>query len=287
MLENELSNVLEKSAPARPRISTHPFGEALRPFVAEVGIVEGGIGVPDLVLVPNACASLVFRIPHPTVAEQSEPGLFAVGPRRALLRKPLTDTARTVAVRFRPGGAALFFGVPLRELTDCVLSIEELWGTDGVTLSERLVAASGVSAVVAVIEETLFARMRCARRVERESAVAARRAVRLILRSPVLPTVGQLAREFGMNDRTLRRIFAEAVGISPKAFLRAVRLNRLLDAMQRHPPSNWAAIAVQAGYYDQSHMIAEFRGFTGTTPAAFYASSAAPTRRLLSSGSSL
>jgi AraC-like DNA-binding protein len=57
------------------------------------------------------------------------------------------------------------------------------------------------------------------------------------------------------------------VGVSPKQFARIVRFQRALR-VAKHGAS-WSTVATEAGYYDQAHLIAEFRELAGTTPAAF------------------
>jgi AraC-like DNA-binding protein len=57
------------------------------------------------------------------------------------------------------------------------------------------------------------------------------------------------------------------VGIGPKEFARVVRFQRAvhLAALER----NWARIAVDAGYYDQAHLIRDFQDLAGTAPRGF------------------
>lgn len=76
-----------------------------------------------------------------------------------------------------------------------------------------------------------------------------------------------MAERLGVTARHLRRAFTESVGIGPKEFARTVRLQR---AVRTAATSNdWARIAADAGYYDQAHLIADFREFLGLTPSAF------------------
>ncbi len=76
-----------------------------------------------------------------------------------------------------------------------------------------------------------------------------------------------VASHLGVTARHLRRAFTESVGIGPKEFARTVRLQR---AVRRAATSkDWARIAVDAGYYDQAHLIADFRQLVGLTPGAF------------------
>jgi AraC-like DNA-binding protein len=78
--------------------------------------------------------------------------------------------------------------------------------------------------------------------------------------------VRAVAVDLGVSERHLRRVFRETVGMSPKAFTRLARFQRALGAARKDARLSWASIAAAAGYYDQAHLIAEFRAIAGVTP---------------------
>jgi transcriptional regulator GlxA family with amidase domain len=80
--------------------------------------------------------------------------------------------------------------------------------------------------------------------------------------------VNAVAVDLGVSERHLRRVFLETVGVSPKAFAQLARFHRALRAARQHAPASWTSIAVAAGYYDQAHLIGEFRAIAGVTPRA-------------------
>jgi AraC-like DNA-binding protein len=71
-----------------------------------------------------------------------------------------------------------------------------------------------------------------------------------------------------VSERHLRRLFRETIGVSPKAFAKVTRFRRAVRAARAENHANWAAIAAEAGYYDQAHLIGEFRAIAGVTPRA-------------------
>jgi AraC-like DNA-binding protein len=77
--------------------------------------------------------------------------------------------------------------------------------------------------------------------------------------------VARLADEVGWSRKHLVGRFKEQVGLPPKVMARVLRFGRALDLMGHGTPS-WADIALACGYYDQAHLIREFRALAGCTP---------------------
>jgi AraC-like DNA-binding protein len=103
----------------------------------------------------------------------------------------------------------------------------------------------------------------------RDNDFAMQRAVRLVRDDPAA-RVGELAAAVGLSDRQLRRRFSIVVGLRPKAYGRVVRLHAALRLARSVTRPSWADIAQQCGFYDQPHLIAEFRAATGVSPAALH-----------------
>jgi AraC-like DNA-binding protein len=188
-----------------------------------------------------------------------------VGTRTVALSKPASVGANCLLVRFRIGGGYAFFRPPMTALTDQLSLLTDLWSARTRAEIERAQDADAVArATVDALQQTL----REASEREPASVPAIRRAVRVVLEAPVLPRVQDLAVKVGMSERQLRRGFDDVVGISPKRFLRIVRFRRALRAARTSARRDWAGIAENAGYYDQAHLIADFRELTGATPSA-------------------
>ncbi|MEV7554119.1 AraC family transcriptional regulator [Amycolatopsis sp. NPDC089917] len=74
----------------------------------------------------------------------------------------------------------------------------------------------------------------------------------------------------GLSERQLRRRFLVTVGLSPKAYARVVRLHRAMALARSSSVPDWAEIAVRSGFYDQPHMLAEFRRAVGSSCVRFF-----------------
>jgi AraC-like DNA-binding protein len=171
----------------------------------------------------------------------------------------------TVGVQFKPGGAAPFLPVPASELHNLHIPLQDLWGTEALELRERLLDTPRPEARVRLLAEALLARATCP--FVRHPAVAF--ALRAFLQTPPMPRVAQVADQIGLSQRHFRAVFRAEVGLTPKQYC---RVRRFIEVLQRTPKGakpDWAALAVTCGYYDQAHLINEFRALAGLCPTAY------------------
>ena len=207
---------------------------------------------------PDGRASLVIRV------MSTRGDVSIAGPRTRAHYKRVTGVSRAIVVRFKPGWASLFFGVPTGAIKDRIVPLEDVWGRASGELCAELAAARTGAEAIDRLARVLALRTRGD--VEPTSAALARRAARLLEDGEV--RVDRVADHLGVSARHLRRAFVENVGVAPKEFVRSVRLQRALTFFG-HQTTNWARIAADAGYYDQAHLISNFKQLVGLTPSAF------------------
>ena len=251
----------------------HP---ALAPFVAALGYGGGEFPHDREVRVPTGCLQLVVNLHEDRLRWYDGPGYRTghhttgaalCGATSGPVGIDTADQRRVLWVAFRPGGGYPFFAPPAAELTGPVVPLDALWGAGAGNLRERLLAAPSPAAALAVAEEVLLAR--ATRPLDPDPGLAA--ALAALDRG--VP-VGRVADTVGASHRTLTRRFAARVGPGPKRYARIRRVQRVLDRLPPGPAVDWpavdwAAIAAEHGYFDQAHLINEFRAMTGTTPAAY------------------
>lgn len=208
---------------------------------------------------PDGRTSLIFRL----LDGGRRGDVCVAGPRSRARFKDLRGVARAVVLKLEPGRTLPLFGVAASELTDRIVPLTDLWGAEGRDLFERFAATADVPDLVDRATEALARRGQRSR--EPLAASLARRAARLLDAGEL--RVEDVAAGLGVSARHLRRAFLENVGVSPKEFARAARLQRALRLASTS--SRWSRIAVDAGYYDQAHLITDFRRLVGATPAAF------------------
>jgi AraC-like DNA-binding protein len=153
--------------------------------------------------------------------------------------------------------------VPSREVTDRILPIEEVWGRSASELAERL-AMLNESTRLDLLENVLLRQMAEPR--ERGSAVDVRGLAVSVVRRGGRVSIDSLATAAGVSRQQLTRVFRERVGVSPKLYCRLARFQSALAYARAGDSVDWARVACEVGYADQSHMIAEFRQFSSLTP---------------------
>lgn len=214
------------------------------------------------VAVPSPAFQLVVRFG--AVADGGV-DVHAMGVTQTVHRKVIRGGQRSVSASLRLGAHQSVLGVPASELAGRIVALDELWG-NAVTrrLRERLASARGGVAAASVLERAIAERLVDAR-TRSPRARLALRAAEMLGRA----NVGEVAGELGVSERHLRRAFREVLGMSPKAFAKLSRFERALGAADGEDGASWASIAAASGYYDQAHLIAEFRAIAGATPRAF------------------
>jgi AraC-like DNA-binding protein len=216
---------------------------------------------------PDGTTTLIFRLLEPGRAD-----LTLLGPQTKAAYKRSSTGLLAMKVVFRPGGAYPFFGAPMEVLTDRVIPARELWGRRADRLLDELVAV-GVGTTPERLRarwdamgQALLDRLQGPHVFEPASASIARAAVRKL--SVGNATIDEIAGALNVSGRNLRRAFVATVGLSPKRFARIVRFQRVVSN-PRIPRGAWPEIALASGYFDQSHLVADFREFAGVSPVAF------------------
>lgn len=169
-----------------------------------------------------------------------------------------------VQVNFTPLGARRFFGIPMHQLADRILTLEETLGRQGHALRERLGQETGWQRRMDLVESWIIERL-----VTTASPVAEIAwAMAKIAASDGRIRVATIAGQIGCSRKHLAARFADQVGIGPKAVARIVRFEHTARLARNVDGVDWAGLAAECGYADQAHLVREFRELSGSTPTA-------------------
>jgi AraC-like DNA-binding protein len=231
---------------------------SLAPWVECFWTLEAASPIPGYAVAPDGCLDIVFS--------QAQ-GLRVIGTMTAERRYNL-PAARVCGVRFRPGMAAPFLKAPADGLTDLELPLEDLWGAPARALAEQLAnTPSGIETLSAALPRPAAPPDRV------QHAIAG------IVAAHGSADVDAAADDANLSPRQFRRRCLEATGLSPKHLCRVLRFRRASELAARAPGLKWSLIALDAGYFDQAHLIRDFREFTGRSPMSVFSNTAALTRR--------
>jgi len=224
-------------------------GGPLARWVECAWLLEAGEGVPEHRVAPDGCVDILY---------DREQGLRVVGAMTVEQRFQFPPGAAMAGIRFRPGMAGTFLGVSPAELTDGTAALGDLSTRRARELEKRLDDARSI---------------RDAMRIMLEGVAAPDSTI-----SPVQQAIGELAatngnadldvlaRQANLSARQFRRRCLEESGLGPKHLARVLRFRRACEIARSSGCVDWADVALEAGYYDQSHFIRDFREFTGRTP---------------------
>jgi AraC-like DNA-binding protein len=208
-------------------------------------------------------------LPHPSVHLVVEPGgthVYGVATERFSRR--LEGRGMAVGTKFRPGGFAPFVPFPVADLTDRPpRELHELFGPAARGLGQDVAT---VPERIAAVEAFLRARLPA----PDGNVLVIERIVRGMLEQPEVARVEDLARRHGMSARSLQRLFRTYVGVSPKWVLQRYRLHEAAERLADGGGGDWAALALELGYFDQAHFIKDFKALVGRSPAEYAAACA-------------
>ncbi|MFC4942623.1 DUF6597 domain-containing transcriptional factor [Pseudonocardia sp. GCM10023141] len=215
---------------------------------------------------PPGREASVTLLPHPCVNLVLDGGRLAIsGVGEGRFTYVYRGAGRVFGVKFRPGGFLPFLGSPLSAITGSVLPAEQLWGPPAGPLAVRMTAAPHVEQLIGLVEEFLRARWPPHdAQVELVGQVVA-----ALLHDRDISRVEDVTRRFDITPRTLQRLFARYVGVSPKWVLRRYRLHEAAAVLAEEQHRPWAEVASELGYFDQSHFIRDFTRAIGMTPVAY------------------
>lgn len=243
----------------------------LRPHVQELmGYVERAPGlssrreypVPGVVVIIDLGEPLRMRFPGEGTQIRHHGG-FVAGLDARYVDTQHDGVQHGLQLNLAPLSAARIFGVPLGELAHQVVAFRDLVPRRFSSLRERLAELPSWDARFDVLERVLLELLRDHPPARPELTWATAQ----LLASGGRLEVRTLARELGYSHKHVIDLFRTHVGLPPKLLGRVARFHALIGALKRGTPRSWAELAVELGYFDQSHLARDVREFAGATPS--------------------
>jgi len=171
-------------------------------------------------------------------------------------------SACCLQIDLTPLGARRLVGLPMSELANQSVPIDDVLGRFGRYLVQRVGDARDWPARFALIDKAFRGRLAEAAPADRGVAWS----LSQIVASGGRAVIGDLAGELGWSHRRLIARYRDTVGLPPKLVARIVRFERLTAHLIANPAVDWAGAAVSCGYFDQAHLAREVRELADVTP---------------------
>ena len=223
---------------------------------------------------PTGCADIVIPLRQDFIVRfesADEPqarhfvGAVVQGPHDRFSVRGMGGPSSVMGVHFKAGGSAAFFGGAFADLRNRTMLLEDIWGATAVELRQQLQEAKSAREKIRMLERHMLGRLGDV--PARDSMVQF--ALDAFGARPSAASVAEVQLACGCTPAQFTRRFEAEVGLTPKRYARVLRFNALLPAIVRHGPRNWAALASASGYFDQAHLINEFKRISGVTPTAY------------------
>lgn len=168
---------------------------------------------------------------------------------------------------FKPNGFNKIFGLPLTSITDHIITAEDVFDMPIRSLFEQLSETENLSERGHLVDAFLLQNLKKQKAVYGKDRITV--ISNMLVKSNAPIKVAQLASYANMSKRNFERHFLEQVGLSPKTFCCVTRFNHAFEIKLRYPYLDWTSIAHSCGYFDQMHLIKDFKRYSGNAPAAF------------------
>jgi AraC-like DNA-binding protein len=202
---------------------------------------------------PDGCLDIVY---------DRTDGLRVIGTMTREQRFHFPQGAQLAGIRFRPGMAGTFLGVHAVELTDASVPLEDLWSRRARDLKRQLDDAGSMQAVMHILLGNLPA--------PAAALTPTQRAIESLAIAHGNADLEVAARQANLSPRHFRRRCLEESGLPPKLLCRVLRFRHACRMAGEEDRLNWPDIALEAEYFDQSHLIRDFQKFTGHAPMAIF-----------------
>lgn len=223
-------------------------------------------------IVPNGLLELTFYFnSKPTsldIQKSIEDRAFISGHLKSYYDITITGTLSMFSISLLPYGAGMLFSCPADELYDHNVPLKYLLPGFSDKLQDTLFEAHSFAEKVSQMENCLLMLFKLNnQKYEMRRIIDS---VNLIKKSNGSIHIEELADNACLSRKQYERTFQNLIGTTPKQFLKTVRFQRSLHLKQLNPVTNLTNLAYSSGYYDQAHMINDFKSLSGLTPGQYF-----------------
>ncbi|MBN2773703.1 MAG: AraC family transcriptional regulator [Prolixibacteraceae bacterium] len=236
-----------------------------------VEIADSTDFLPTERIYPNGNICIVFHYGYSSKfkARNSnayiEPNLVICGQQTSYYDLSLSGKTGMILITFKPQGLRAFFNFPAKELLNENISLNLMIKNEASVLENKLLNFRNNNQRIAAIDDFFINRLAINRDFDRIDF-----AVKLIEHSKGQIKTQQLSQETCLGIKQFERIFTNHVGLNPKKFSSIIRFQNVIQTKNKHKKPDLNQLAINNGYYDQSHFIHDFKNLTDQSPRDFF-----------------
>jgi AraC-like DNA-binding protein len=218
---------------------------------------------------PTPFQSLLFYCNKPVSMSRTEKDAFEVqpvsvliGPQFSRVNIKVYDQLYAVRVDFLPGGMYRMLGIPMHELFDGGFDTLDFFGSDMRLINEQMQHITDLEQGKEIVEKFLLNQVK-----NLKGILPFDSALRILLNNDGNMAIEKTASLSCMSLKQFERKCKERIGMNPKTFARILKFSKAYRLHESFPQLSWTKIAYEAGYFDQMHMIRDFKVFAGVNPS--------------------
>lgn len=242
------------------------FIQCIMVIHAEIDAAAGPVIVP---YPPTPQNSLFFYINDRIKVQLEGQDGFVLQPRSVIVGPQLTrvlldinQSHKAVRVGFHPGGLHRLLGISMNEMIDGNYDAADVFGAEMQEVNEQLQEATGFDAIKEVVQQFLLKKAK----LLRPSMLFDKAMLELMRLNGNVP-IEKIASLSCLSLRQFERVCKTRIGMPAKLFARLIRFSKAYRLHESCPQITWTSIAYECGYFDQMHLIRDFKEFAAVSPS--------------------
>ncbi len=223
-------------------------------------------------IVPSGLFELIFYLnDKPKSTDQQKTisdSIIITGQLKSYHELKIAGKLSLFAIYFLPHGLSVFLDIPMKELFNQSIPLKLIIKDTINKLEDELSSAETFKEQIVIAEEFLIGQIKKNEKKYKYDRI--RHTVNIINQSKGNLKIDDLASESFLSRKQFERTFSDFIGTSPKQFLKIVRFQNAIYEKSKNSELNLTEIAHRCGYFDQAHMINDFKTLSGITPKDYF-----------------
>lgn len=193
---------------------------------------------------------------------EKQPLTVLTGPQFSRVNIKVSKQLSAIRVDFLPGGLYRLLGIPMHELFDGGFDARYFFGPEMNSINEQLQDIPSLEHGKNIVEKFLLKKVSTLKQIlPFDSAMC------VLLKNNGNITIEDTASFACLSIKQFERKCKERIGMGPKMYARILRFSKAYRLHEAFPQFSWTKITYEAGYYDQMHLIRDFKVFAGVNPS--------------------